>query len=183
MIMEDLKKIWEPIEILTIKNRLMVVEMDTPRVDIKIDYAWDKVIGDGNIIFEFNKKEADNYKLIGTVKQCMENPELLDSVIERLPKYEEVWDIPKKDPNGWEEFIFIDDSGRSYKQMGREKKYRRLAGFNYINYGIPADVIEYFPLTNPIDSFITLLRKNGIYMQLNDFIILKQLNYEPGNEE
>ncbi len=183
MIMEDLKKIWEPIEVLTIKNRLLVVEMDLPRVDIKIDYAWDKVIGDGNILFEFNKNEANNYRLIGTVKQCMDNPELLDSVIERLPKYEEVWDIPKKDPDGWEEFLFVDDSGRSYRQMGREKKYRRLAGFNYINYGIPADVIEYFPLNSPVDSFITLLRRNGVYLQSNDFLILKQLNYEPGNEE
>jgi hypothetical protein len=44
----------------------------------------------------------NDYKLIGTVKQCMETPEMLDGVIERLPKYEEVWDKPKKDPDGWE---------------------------------------------------------------------------------
>jgi hypothetical protein len=181
--MGDLKKIWEPIEVLTIKNRLLIVEMGTLMVDIKIDYAWDKVIGDGNIIFEFNKNESKDYKLIGTLRQCMNNPELLDSVVEKLPKYEEVWDIPKKDPDGWEEFLFIDDIGRPYRQMGREKKYRRLVGFNYINYGIPSDVIEYFPLSSAIDSFITLLRKNGIYQQANDFLILKQLNYEPILEE
>jgi hypothetical protein len=181
--MDDIKKIWEPIEILTIKNRFLLVEMDLPRNDIKIDYSWDKVIGDGNIIFEFNIAEAKNYKLIGTLKQCMENPDLLNDIIEKLPKYEEAWDIPKNDPKGWEEFLFVDDVGRSYKQMGREKKYRRLSGFNYINYGIPSDVIEYFPLTSSIDSFITLLRKNGIYMSSNDYLILKQLNYEPSNEE
>ena len=181
--MEDLKKIWNPIEVYTIKNKLLLVEMEIPRAEIKLDYSWDKVIGDGNIVFEFNQDESKNYKLIGTVRQCSETPELLNEVIERLPKYEEAWDIPKRDPEGWEEFLFVDDSGRSYRQMGREKKYRRLAGFNYINYGIPSDVIEYFPLTSPVDSFITLLRKNGIYMQTNDFIILKQMNYEPTEEE
>jgi hypothetical protein len=182
--MEDLKKIWNPIEIYTIKNKLVLIELDTPKSNVKIDYGWDKIIGDGEIVFEFNPGESKNYKLIGTVKDCADDQTLLDGVIERLPKYEEVWDIPKKDPDGWEEFAFVDDTtGRSYKQMGREKKYRRLSGFNYINYGIPSDVIEYFPLTNPLDSFITLLRKNGLYMQTNDFIILKELNYEPVIEE
>jgi hypothetical protein len=181
--MEDLKKIWNPIEVYTIKNRLLLIELDTPRVDVRLDYSWDKIISDGNIVFEFNPGESKNYKLIGTVRGCTENPELLDDVIEKLPKYEEVWDIPKRDPEGWEEFVFVDEvSGRAYKQMGREKKYRRLAGFNYINYGIPADVIEYFPLTSVVDSFITLIRKNGIYLQTNDFIILKQINYERGEE-
>lgn len=180
--MQDLKAIWNPIEVYTIKNKLLLIEIDSPRENITMDHAWGKITSDGNILFEFNPGESKNYKLMGTATQCGENPELLNEVIEKLPKYEETWDIPKRDPDGWEEFNFIDDSGRPYKQMGREKKYRRLSGFNYINYGIPPDVIEYFPLTSPLDSFITLMRKNNLYIQTNDYIILKQLNYEPGDE-
>lgn len=181
--MEDLKKIWEPIEILTNKNKFLVIELAGDESEIHIDYAWDKIIADDNIIFEFNKGESKNYKLIGTIKECLENPEILVDVVDGLPKYEEVWDLPKDDLADWEEVNFIDDFGRPYIVMGREKKYRRVIGFNFINYGIPSDVIEYFPLSSPLDSFITLLRKNGLHIQSNDFLILKELNYAPKIEE
>ena len=63
------------------------------------------------------------------------------------------------------------------------KKVGKSFRSHYINYGIPPDVMEYFPLTSAVDSFITVLRKNGIYLQTNDYIILKQLNYERPTEE
>lgn len=176
--MSDLKKIWNPIEIFTNSSKLLLVEMQSKKSDIKIDYAWGKVIGDGEILFEFNLNEATNYSLLGTIKGCIENPEILESFLDKLPKYEECWDIPNGDKDGWEAFAFVDEMGKGYKQMGRDMKYRRIIGYQYINYGIPKDVMEYFPLQNPVDSFITLLRGVGIYPQNNDFFILKDLKYE-----
>jgi hypothetical protein len=181
--MEDLTKIWNPIEVYTLTNRLLLIELEKPVANLKIDTVWGKVLGDERILFEFNQGDAVNYKLIGTINECRENGELLHEVIEVFPKYEEIWDIPKNDQEGWEKFPFVDESGRAYKQMGREFKYRRVSGSHYINYGIPPDVMEYFPLTSAVDSFITVLRKNGIYLQTNDYIILKQLNYERPTEE
>jgi tetrahydromethanopterin S-methyltransferase subunit H len=166
--MEQIEKKWNPVEILTLKNRLIVIEINQ---NVNVDEI--KKMGETDL----------EYKVIGTCKECMENTDLLNEVLEFFPKYEEVFDIPKNDPDGWEPFKFIDESGRNYTQMGRDKKYRRVCGSNYINYGIPSDVMEYFPLTSVIDSFITLLRKNGIYTTLNDYLILKQLNYEPIIEE
>lgn len=181
--MEDLKKIWEPVEAYTLKNRLILVELEHPVNDIKIDFAWDKVLGDGRIVFEFNKGESKNYQLIGSVKQCMENTELLDTVLETIPKYQETYDIPKNDPEGWEKIPFVDPSGRPYKQMGRDFMYRKKIGELYINYGIPTDVMEYFPLSSIIDSFITITRRAGLFIQNKDYIILKDLKYTPPVEE
>lgn len=176
----DQKKIWEPIEVLTINNRLLFIELENNYQNITIDYNWDKILGDSNIIFEFNPGESKEYKLIGTVNQCQETPELLNGVIEVLPKYEEVWVIPEKDNQGWVEFEFIDDTGRKFKQMGRDKKYRRIIGEYYINYNIPYDVIEYFPLNSATDSLITLMRKNGIHQYpVKDYLIIKEINFKP----
>jgi hypothetical protein len=167
--MQKIEEKWNAVEVLTLKNRLILIELNQSV----------------NINDVENLKEIINgeYKLIGTCRECMEKNELLNEILEFFPKYDEVFDIPKNDSDGWEEYKFIDDSGRSYMQMGRDRKYRRVSGSLYINYGIPSDVMEYFPLTSVIDSFITLLRKNGIYTTLNDYLILKQLNYEPIIEE
>lgn len=181
--MEDLKKIWQPIEAFTLTNRLLLVELDNLVNDLKIDTAWDKVLGDGRIVFEFNKGEAKNFKLIGSVKQCMETPELLNDILETIPKYQETYDIPRNDPEGWEKIPFVDPSGRSYKQMGRDFMYRKKIGEQYINYGIPADVMDYFPLNSAVDSFVTVTRKSGLFIQGNDYIILKDLTYTPPTEE
>ena len=79
--MQDLKAIWNPIEVYTIKNKLLLIEIDSPRENITMDHAWGKITSDGNILFEFNPGESKNYKLMGTVTQCGENPELLNEVI------------------------------------------------------------------------------------------------------
>ena len=181
--MEDLKHIWQPIEAFTLTNRLFLVELEQPVNELKLDTAWDKVLGDGRIVFEFNKGEAKNFKVIGSVKQCMENPELLNDVLETIPKYQEIYEIPKNDPEGWEKVPFIDTSGRGYKQMGRDFMYRKKIGELYINYGIPNDVMEYFPLNSPVDSFITVTRRAGLFVQGKDFLILKDLKYVAPVEE
>jgi len=181
--MEDLKKIWEPIEAFTLSNRILMVELENPVNEIKIDSAWDKVLADGRIVFEFNKNESKGYKLIGTVKQCMETPELLHDILETIPKYQETYDIPKNDPDGWEKIPFVDPSGRSYKQMGRDFMYRKKIGEHYINYGIPHDVMEYFPLNSAVDSFVTVTRRAGLFIQGKDYLIVKDLNYIPPVEE
>jgi hypothetical protein len=168
--MEEAKN-WNAIEVLTLKNRLFLIEING-------------MVNLGEIKKSLNDNvKSDTYKMIGTCKECMENTKLLEEILEFFPKYEEVWDIPKNDADGWEEYKFVDDAGRSYMQMGRDKKYRRVSGANYINYGIPVDVMEYFPLTSAVDSLITLLRKNNIYTHMSDYLILKQLNYEPIIEE
>ena len=160
-----------------------MVELENPVNEIKIDSAWDKVLADGRIVFEFNKNESKGYKLIGTVKQCMETPELLHDILETIPKYQETYDIPKNDPEGWEKIPFVDPSGRSYKQMGRDFMYRKKIGEHYINYGIPHDVMEYFPLNSAVDSFVTVTRRAGLFIQGKDYLILKDLNYIPPVEE
>lgn len=181
--MDDLKQIWKPIEVLTLKNRLFLIELEQPAAEIKMDISWDKVLADNRIVFEFNKGEAKNFKLIGSVKQCMENPELLSDALDTIPKYFETFDIPKNDPEGWEKISFVDPTGRAYKQMGRDFKYRKKIGEQYINYGIPTDVMEYFPLNSAVDSLITLTRKVGLFIQTNDYIIIKDLKYVAPVEE
>lgn len=175
--MDVIKDIWKPIEIYTLERRILLIELQKTYNNIIIDHTWDKILGDGDILFEFNPGESKEYSLIGTYKQCYEDPTLLNNVLDILPKYDEVWDIPSNDPDGWEKIEFIDDNGRQYKQRGRELKYRRRSGEQYINYGIPLDVMEYFPLNSAQDSFVTLLRKYGIFMSNNDYIILKDLIY------
>ena len=175
--MGDLKKIWNPIEVFTLRNKLIFIKLENNINNFVIDTVWDKILGDGNIIFEFNPGEAKEYTLIGTTKECVENSDLLDSIIESTPKYEEVWDIPNNDKDGWEKVFFIDNAGKPYKLMNREFKYRKLSGKNYIHYGMPIDVRGDIPLNSAMDSFTTLLRSVGLYQYTDNYIILKHINY------
>lgn len=162
----------------TLNSRVLLVELLNNFNKIHIDYSWDKIIGDDNIIFEFDKGMSVDYELVGTYKECLDNPDLLSKVIDKLPNYIEVMDIPNNDPYNWEVVDFLDDFGKPFKYMGRNKKYRKIFGYNYPNYNIPQDVMDNFPLSNQFDSFMTLLRKNNIYTVNKDYLILKQLNYE-----
>jgi len=180
--MDLIKDIWKPIEVYTLEKRLLLIELNSNYKSITIDHSWGKVIGDGEILFEFNPGESKEYSLIGTYKDFYENPELLDDILETLPKYEETFILPENDLDGWEKIEFVQENGREYKIMGKSFKYRRKIGNLYINYGIPLDVMEYFPLTSPQDSFVTLLRKYGIYMSNNNYIILKDLIYGQSKE-
>jgi hypothetical protein len=67
--------------------------------------------------------------------------------------------------------------------MGRDFMYRKKIGELYINYGIPNDVMEYFPLNSPVDSFITVTRRAGLFVQGKDYLILKDLKYVAPVEE
>ena len=99
-------------------------------------------------------------------------------ILETIPKYEEVWDLPSNDQRGWEKIVFINENGKPYKLLNRDFKYRRVAGHNYIHYGFPIEVRNDLPLTSITDSFTTLLRAHGIYQYNNDYIILKDKNYK-----
>ncbi len=173
--MNDINKTWSPIEVLTLKGKLIFIEIPRDFLDIRIDHTWGKIIGDGNTLFEFNQSESKNYQLIGTIKQCQENPAMLNGVLDTIPLYEESFNIPIDNTEGWVEFKFIDESGRPYKERGRDFKYRKIIGEQYINYGLPLDVMEMFPLNSILDSFKTLLVRNKLFLSKNDFIILNTL--------
>lgn len=176
--MSDLKQIWQPIELLTVKNRLLLIRLENKVNSLHLDPQWEKVMGDGQILFEFNPGEAKEFELIGTVKECMENPALLETILETTPKFEESWEVPR-DLTGWEKVTFVDANNKPYKLMNKDCNYRREVGKNYIHYGLPADVRDDLPLSSAVDSFTTLLRPKGIYAYTEDYIILKHKTYVP----
>ena len=61
--------------------------------------------------------------------------------------------------------------------------YRKKIGEQYINYGIPNDVMDYFPLNSAVDSFVTVTRRAGLFIQGKDYLILKDMSYTPPVDE
>ena len=98
--MSDLKQIWQPIELLTVKNRLLLIRLENKVNSLHLDPQWEKVMGDGQILFEFNPGEAKEFELIGTVKEWSDDVKdslkgtwksLTTSSPPQAPSHEEGW--------------------------------------------------------------------------------------------
>lgn len=172
--MSDIKTIWNPIHIKTGVAELILIELSKKYDTIVMDYGWGKILGDDEIIFEFNPNEINNYTKIGTLHECYENDDLLINLVDSKPTFEELFETPTDDIDTWEKVNFTDENGKKYLVRGKEFSYRKQNGQQYVNYGIPEDVQEYFLLNDPIDSFITLLRSKNIHQSNIDYLILSK---------
>jgi len=173
---EDIK-IWSGIEAETYTSVFHFVLIEGAYDDIYMDHTTFKLvkkIGDDiDILLEFDGIMFPKYRLIGTLNDIYENPDLIVDHIDAFIKYEESWTEPV-DKTGWERFEFIDETGRAFQFMHKNHKWIKKSGNSYPNYNMPKDVSELYPLLDPIDSLKTLMRKFNVDFQQKNYVILKK---------
>lgn len=174
--MDENNKIWSGLEAETYTSKFHFVLLERDYSNIYIDESTCKLIArnnsDINILLEFSAIERIKYELIGDLNSIYENPDLIIGHIDNFIKYEESW-VEPADKTDWERFDFIDETGRQFHFMHKDHKWIKKIGCSYANYNMPKDVAELYPLSDPIDSLKTLMRKFNIDFQQKNYVILK----------
>lgn len=175
--MDETNKIWSGLEAKTYTHKFHFVPLEREYNDIYIDESTCKLIAsnntnDINILLEFSAIERIGYELIGDLNKIYENPDMITNHIDNFIKYEESW-VEPVDKTDWERFDFIDETGKQFHFMHKDHKWIKKNGCSYANYNMPKDVAELYPLSDPIDSLKTLMRKFNIDFQQKNYVILK----------